>query len=91
MEINGIPRQRAKLRHYHYDTWTFIPESRDDAVKKGMQNFMSLPLLLLKFVAAGNNGALDRLEWDLQGERCEGPAPGLARVTDPIIFKRLDI
>ncbi|KAL8755047.1 MAG: hypothetical protein Q9199_003918 [Rusavskia elegans] len=31
-KINSLPRQAAKLRHYHYDSWTFIPDSRDDGM-----------------------------------------------------------
>jgi hypothetical protein len=48
--VNSISRQSAKLRHYHYDTWTFLPDSRDDALRKGMEGFLSLPLLLLSFI-----------------------------------------
>lgn len=47
--INSLPKQVAKLRHYHYDVWSSIPDSRDDAIKKGMEGFMRLPLFLLSF------------------------------------------
>lgn len=49
-KVNSISRQSAKLRHYHDDTWTFLPDSRDDASRKSMEGFLSLPILLLLFV-----------------------------------------
>lgn len=85
--INSLKRQSAKLRHYHYDVWTFLPDSRDDAVRKGMEGFMRLPLVLLSFVR-GIDGSIQTLEWDLQAGACEGPAPGLAKVVHPVVFKR---
>lgn len=86
--VNSMPRQSAKLRHYHYDTWTFLPDSRDDASRKGMEGFLSLPLLLLSFVRdeAGNICGLD---WDLQAGVCEGPAPGISSIVAPIRFHRV--
>lgn len=74
-KINSLPRQAAKLRHYHYDSWTFIPDSRDDAVRKGMEGFLQLSLLIMNFVVSDSN-ELQWLEWDLQGGKFEGPAPG---------------
>ncbi|KAB8208568.1 beta-lactamase/transpeptidase-like protein [Aspergillus parasiticus] len=38
--INSLRRQTAKLRHYHYDIWTFMPSSRNDAARKGMMKFL---------------------------------------------------
>ena len=86
--VNSLSKQSAKLRHYHHDTWTFIPDSRDDAVKKGMEGFMQLSLLLLAFVA-NDNDEIHGLEWDLQGGKCEGPAPGLGAAVAPIFFERM--
>jgi len=85
--VNSISRQSAKLRHYHYDTWTFLPDSRDDALRKGMEGFLSLPLLLLSFVR-DEAGAVCSLDWDLQAGVCEGPAPGISRIVAPIRFHR---
>ena len=83
--VNGLPQQAAKLRHYHYDTWTFIPNSRDDALRKSMEGFLDLSLLLLEFVE-GSDGSISGLRWDLQGGSCEGPAPDLDQAGDPVYF-----
>ncbi len=89
-KINSLPRQAAKLRHYHYDSWTFIPDSRDDAVRKGMEGFLQLSLLIMNFVVNDTN-ELQWLEWDLQGGKCEGPAPGLGAAVPPIQFQRVAV
>ena len=86
-QVNSLADQCAKLRHYHYDTWTFIPDSRDDAVKKGMEGFLQLSLLIMTFVANEQN-EINALEWDLQGGKCEGPAPGLGAAVPAIRFER---
>jgi len=86
--VNSIKRQSAKLRHYHYDVFTFLPDSRDDALRKGMEGYMALPLLLLSFLR-GACGKVCGLEWDLQAGICEGPAPGLEKIVHPIRFKRV--
>jgi hypothetical protein len=83
--INSLPRQTAKLRHYHYDTWTFMPNSRNDATRKGMVGFLKLPRLLLMF-ARNELGVVSHLEWDLQGGSCEGPAPDLGEKVPPVKF-----
>lgn len=87
-DVNSVKRQTAKLRHYHYDTWSFLPDSRDDAVRKGMEGFLSLPLLLISFVR-GKDGVVCGLDWDLQAGVCEGPAPGIGRIVPPLHFVRL--
>ena len=86
--VNRLPRQSAKLRHYHYDTWTFIPNSRNDALRKGMEGFVNLPLLLLEFVG-GSDGSISGLKWDLQGGSCEGPAPSLDQRVGPVFFPKI--
>ncbi|KAG5746481.1 hypothetical protein H9Q69_011830 [Fusarium xylarioides] len=83
--VNGIERQSAKLRHYHYDVWTFLPDSRDDATRKGMELYMKLPLVLLSFLR-DDRGKVNALEWDLQAGVCEGPAPGLETAVSSIRF-----
>ena len=88
--VNSITRQSAKLRHYHHDTWTFLPYSRDDALRKGMEGFLRLPLLLLSFVR-DESGGIDGLDWDLQAGFCEGPAPGISEIVAPIRFHRFPI
>lgn len=84
--VNGLKRQSAKLRHYHFDTWTFMPDSRDDAVQKGMESFTKLPLVLMSFVR--KQGVVTGLEWDLEGGATEGPAPMLASNIPPVLFQR---
>lgn len=85
-KVNSLSRQLAKLRHHHNDTWTFIPDSRDDAVRKGMEGFLQLSLLLMSFVA-DEHGAICGLDWDLQGGVCEGPAPRLGQAVAPVHFQ----
>lgn len=87
-QVNSLPRQTAKLRHYHYDTWSFLPTSRDDASRKGMELYMALPYVLLVF-KRDSNDRVSALEWDLQGGECEGPAPGLGDLVKPVRFERV--
>lgn len=87
--VNNIARQKAKLRHYHYDVWTFLPDSRDDASRKGMELYMKLPLVLLSFLR-DDMGHVNALEWDLQAGVCEGPAPGLGSAVGSIRFDRVE-
>ena len=84
--VNKLERQSAKLSHYHYDTWTFAPHSRDDALRKGMESFMSLPLILLSFIR--NDQGISSLAWDLQGGAMSSPAPYSAKNANPVIFQR---
>ncbi|KAF2105690.1 beta-lactamase/transpeptidase-like protein [Lophiotrema nucula] len=85
--INSMKKQRGKLRHYHYDVWTFLPHSRDDLVRKGMEGYMLLPMLLFSFVRH-SDGRVYAMDWDLQAGACEGPAPGLDRAVAPVRFVR---
>ena len=85
--VNSIARQSAKLRHYHHDTWTFLPDSRDDALRKGMEGFLCLSQLLLSFVR-DETGIVCGLEWGLQDGLCGGPAPGISTSVAPIRFDR---
>lgn len=87
MNLNSMPRQNVKLRHYHYDTWTFMSDSRDDAVRKGMTGFLKLPRLLVEFVRDDSSQVV-AIDWDLQAGSCEGPAPELGRCVPPIRFKK---
>jgi hypothetical protein len=87
-KVNSLEKQVGHLRHYHYDVWTFLPDSRDDCVRKGMEDFMLLPMLLLSFVR-NSEGTVNGLDWDLQAGVCEGPAPGLDRAVAPIRFERV--
>ncbi|EXJ78231.1 hypothetical protein A1O3_09392 [Capronia epimyces CBS 606.96] len=86
--INRMKKQTANLRHYHYDTWTFLPDSRDDAVRKGMLNFIRLSTMLMSFVR-DEKGAVTSLCWDLQGGVCEGPAPNLKELVTPVCFTKV--
>lgn len=89
-DMNSVKRQTAKLRHYHYDTWSLLPDSRDDTARKGMEGFLSLSLLIISFVR-GMDGVLCGLDWDLQAGVCEGPAPGIGRIVPLYILFALSI
>ncbi|KAK4244755.1 beta-lactamase/transpeptidase-like protein [Corynascus novoguineensis] len=84
--VNGGPVQ--KLRHYQGDTWSFLPNSRDDAARKGMERFTALSNFLLVFVR-GISGRISGLEWDLYaGAADERPAPDAIRVS-PVRFDKI--
>ena len=84
--VNSISRQSARLRNYHYDTWTFLPDSRNGDSRKVMKAFLSLPLLLS--CIRDEAGAICDSDWDLQAGVCEGPARGISRTMAPIRFHR---
>lgn len=88
MRINCMEDQFARLRHYHFDVWTFLPKSRDDAIRDGLEGFMALPMLLLSFTRDAR-GVVNDLKWDLQAGQCEGPAPGIEHLVEPVVFQRL--
>jgi CubicO group peptidase (beta-lactamase class C family) len=85
--VNGLKRQSAKLRHYHYDTWTFLPESRDDALHKGMESFMKLSLVLLSFTR-NEQGLIAGVEWDLHGGPTGDSEPGSMNNVRPVHLHR---
>jgi len=87
MKVNSMPDQCVNLRHYHFDIWTFLPSSRDEAVRQGLEGYMVLPMLLLSFTR-NVEGKVDALQWDLQAGQCEGPAPGIDKIVKPIEFER---
>lgn len=39
--INDLPDQRLRLHHYHHDTWSFFPGTRDDCLTEGLGIYMS--------------------------------------------------
>lgn len=80
--VNGLISQRAKLRHYHNDDWSFLPDSRDDAIRKGMEHYMSLPSVLLSFVREVS-GRVSAVEWDL-----DAGMSGVRRIS-PIRFEKI--
>ncbi|KAK0641779.1 beta-lactamase/transpeptidase-like protein [Cercophora newfieldiana] len=84
--VNG--QQCQKLRHFRADTWTFLANSRDDAVRKGMERFMTLPSLLLAFTR-DSDGRVSGLEWNLNGEGSDGPATGGGDQLQPVRLERV--
>lgn len=86
-KVNSIERQSTRLRHYHYDTWSFLPDSRDDAIKQGMEAYMVFKRLQLVFLRDFQS-TVYALEWDLQAGSGEGPARNLDRVS-PVRFLRV--
>lgn len=77
--IDLLPRQAAKLRHYHDDARASIPNAKDDALRKGIGKFLQLLLLNMRFVFNDSN-ELQCLKRDLQGREYEGHAPGWGAV-----------
>ncbi|KAF9773379.1 hypothetical protein IL306_008834 [Fusarium sp. DS 682] len=41
MIINGLPDQVFDLYHYHHNSWTFLPETRDACIAHGYSAFIS--------------------------------------------------
>ena len=39
--IDGVPDQRFELYHYHSDTWSFLPDSRDECLALGLGMYIS--------------------------------------------------
>ena len=39
--INDLPDQRLRLHHYHHDTWSFFPATRDDCLMKDLGIYMT--------------------------------------------------
>jgi len=88
-QVNGLSRQVALLRHFHHDAWTWLPASRDDAVRSGAEFYLNLQLLVLAFTRNAMTGRVVALEWDIQGGgACEGPAPRLGEIVKPVRFER---
>ncbi|KAI6090461.1 beta-lactamase/transpeptidase-like protein [Hypoxylon rubiginosum] len=86
--INKQARQTAKLKHYHWDVWTFLPNTRDDASRKGMELYMALPLVLLSFVR-DNTGQVRWLDWDLYGGYDQPELSDAVYTIDPVRFDRI--
>lgn len=82
-ELLGFKINSAKLRHYHDDSWMFVPNS---STRKGMEGFLQSSLLIVSFVVKDSN-ELQGLAWDLQGGKCEGPAPALGVAVLPMRFQ----
>ncbi|KAK0744941.1 beta-lactamase/transpeptidase-like protein [Apiosordaria backusii] len=84
--VNGRPGQR--LRRYQGDTWTFLPNSRDDALKKGMERFINLPNLLLVFTR-DSDGCITGLMWDLYGQKSEELVMHDSVRVEPVRFEKV--
>ncbi|KAI1378290.1 beta-lactamase/transpeptidase-like protein [Hypoxylon crocopeplum] len=85
--VNSRDQQAAKLRYYQQDVWTFLPNSRDDASKKGMETYMSLPLVLLSFVR-DMAGQIRWLDWDLYGVSGQSESHEAYKV-EPVRFEKI--
>lgn len=86
--VNSHARQTAKLKHYQLDVWTFLPNSRDDASRKGMELYMALPLVLLSFVR-DKTGQVRWLDWDLYGGGGQPELHDVYYIVDPVRFERV--
>ncbi|KAI9846970.1 MAG: hypothetical protein M1837_003326 [Sclerophora amabilis] len=40
LRINGAEEQTFDLYHYHHDSWTFLPKSRDDCFRLGYSSYL---------------------------------------------------
>jgi hypothetical protein len=85
--INNRVQQTARLRHYKQDIWSFLPDSRDDSSRKGMELYMSLPMVLFSF-KRDLSGGVRRLDWDLYGASGLSAAHATYRI-QPTRFDRI--
>jgi len=61
MQLNEEPDQIYDLYHYNDDRWTFMPATRDEALRTGYSTYIDYwPTFLLRWI-----GSLDVIEWVL--------------------------
>ncbi|KAF5005912.1 hypothetical protein FDECE_7670 [Fusarium decemcellulare] len=77
--INGRPEQDFKLTHYHRDTWTFLPDTRDECICEGYSSYVSrLECVVLEFHTFLDD-MFQEVKWQLD------PDPRVS----PTVFQRL--
>lgn len=65
LRINSSEEQTFDLHHYHYDTWSFLPASRDECIRQGYSVYLfSWKAFLIEFTGA-DNGQFRSLSWKL--------------------------
>ncbi|KAF2256540.1 beta-lactamase/transpeptidase-like protein [Trematosphaeria pertusa] len=65
MRLNDRESQRHRLQHYHYDTFGFLPESRDEKELRCLVDYGSYQQFLLSFVR-GEQCEITGLEWVME-------------------------
>ncbi|KAI1120576.1 beta-lactamase/transpeptidase-like protein [Nemania abortiva] len=80
LSINGLEAQTFQLYHYHHNSWSFLPKSRDDCISQGYTAYISDWKCFVVDFSAFAEGRFDELSWVLDSD---------PRVT-PTVFKRVD-
>ncbi|CEL00838.1 hypothetical protein ASPCAL00433 [Aspergillus calidoustus] len=63
--INDNEEQTFELYHYHRDTWTFLPASRDEAIRQGYSPYLySRQAFLIEFTDVADNH-FQSIRWKL--------------------------
>lgn len=65
MRLNKRVSQRHDLSHYHYDTFGFLPKSRDEKELRCLVDYFGYEQFLLSFIRS-ENGAFVGLNWVMQ-------------------------
>ena len=71
LQVNGLKDQKFTLRHYHHDTWTFFPESREMCLRKGLGGYLRVWRSFLLSFEGFYEGHFRGVKW----ERAERDAP----------------
>ncbi|GES63323.1 hypothetical protein ATEIFO6365_0007001000 [Aspergillus terreus] len=65
LRINSDEEQTFNLHHYHHDTWSFLPASRDECIRQGYSVYLfSWEAFLIEFTGA-DTGQFRSLIWKL--------------------------
>ncbi|KAJ3533043.1 hypothetical protein NM208_g8159 [Fusarium decemcellulare] len=71
--INGRPEQDFKLTYYHHDTWTFLPETRDECIFEGYSSYVSrLECVILEFHTFLDD-MFQEVKWQLDPDPRDSP------------------
>ena len=65
LRINDIPEQTFHLSHYHHDTWTILPKTRDKCLAQGLETYLfNCKAYLFEFDKLGARGAKEKIRRD---------------------------
>lgn len=65
LRINGNEEQTFDLHHYHHDTWTFLPSTRDECFRQGYSAYLySWQAFLIEFTGM-KDGHFQSVHWKL--------------------------
>ncbi|KAL2848177.1 hypothetical protein BJY01DRAFT_246502 [Aspergillus pseudoustus] len=84
LRINDNEEQTFDLYHYHRDTWTFLPASRDEAIQQGYSAYLySRQAFLIEFSDRADDDHFQVIRWkldlDQRGSRNRSLTFGLDR------------